>query len=78
MSVRDLEAMVNAYLTRDTRVRTKAPISAELKNMVNDMKRIFATKVKAVGTDSKGRFYIDYYTRDDLERIYSLIMSLKD
>jgi len=46
--------------------------------MVNYMKLIFATKVKAVGTDSKGRFYIDYYTRDDLERIYSLIMSLKD
>ena len=79
LSVRQLEVMVHAYLHPEEKKATKnVPISRELKDMVNDMKRVFATKVKAVGTDSRGRIYIDYYTRDDLERIYSLVERLKD
>ena len=79
LSVRQLEVMVQAHLHPEKKVSTKnPPISRELKDMVNDMKRIFATKVKAVGTDSRGRIYIDYYTRDDLERIYDLVEKLKN
>ena len=52
-------------------------MSVELKEFVNEMKRIFATKVKLVGNDQKGRISIDYYTPDDLERIHALIQILK-
>ena len=41
------------------------------------MKRIFATKVKLLGNDQKGRIMIDYYTADDLDRIHTLIQILK-
>lgn len=37
------------------------------------MQRTFATKVSAIGNDNKGRIYIDYYSKDDLDRIAELI-----
>ena len=41
------------------------------------MKRVFATKVKLVGNDQKGRITIDYFNKDDLDRIYALVQILK-
>ena len=41
------------------------------------MQRTFATKVSVMGNDKKGRIYIDYYSRDDLDRICELINLLK-
>lgn len=41
------------------------------------MKRVFGTRVKLVGTPEKGRFSIDYFSKDDLERIYQLVEILK-
>lgn len=81
LSVRDLENRVRLYFTRKTipsGPRQKQPMSLELKEFVGDMKRIFATKVKLVGNDQKGRITIDYFNKDDLERIYALVQSLKD
>ena len=41
------------------------------------MQRVFQTKVSALGSDQRGRLYIDYYNRDDLERIYEMVEYLK-
>ena len=41
------------------------------------MQRTFATKVSALGNDRRGRIYIDYYNRDDLDRIVELIERLE-
>ena len=71
MSVRELELMVNAYLNPNKETPKKTiKLSSELKEFVNDMQRIFATKVKIIGNEEKGRIYMDYYTKDDLQRIY--------
>lgn len=79
MSVRELELMVNAYLNPAKPMpKVKVKLSSELKELVNDMQRVFATKIKAVGTEDKGRIYIDYYTKDDLQRIFDLVDQLKD
>ena len=56
---------------------SKEKQSKELKGFVNDMKRIFGTKVKILGNDEKGRICIDYFSNDDLQRIYDLIDSLR-
>lgn len=78
MSVRELETMVYAYLNPAKKIiKARPPVVAELKELVNDMQRIFATKIKAVGTEDKGRIYIDYYTKDDLQRIFELMEVLK-
>ncbi len=80
LSVRDLENRVRLYFTRKairTGPRDTKAMSLELKEFVGDMKRVFATKVKLVGNEQKGRITIDYFNKDDLERLYSLIQILK-
>lgn len=79
MSVRDLEQQVQLYLNRKiipTGAR-KEKQSKELKSFVSDMKRIFGTKVKILGNDEKGRICIDYFSADDLQRIYDLIDGIR-
>lgn len=79
MSVRELENLVNAYLNNSKELpKRKIKISAELKSLINDMQRVFATKVKAVGNEDKGRITIDYYTKDDLQRIFDIIEDIKN
>ena len=78
MSVRDLEKAVRNYLNPNKPKPTKvSEQSLELKELIMDMQRVFSTKVSAIGNDNKGRIYIDYYSRDDLDRISDLIELLK-
>ena len=78
MSVRELEKAVRNYLNPPKPPMTKTEEqSLELKELINDMQRIFSTKVSAIGNDNKGRIYIDYYTRDDLDRLADLMELLK-
>lgn len=73
LSVRDLEKAVKAYTNPTKKVVIKEEQSLELKELINQMQKTFATKVSAIGNDHKGRIYIDYYTRDDLDRISELL-----
>ncbi len=73
MSVRDLEKSVKNYLNPKKLSNQKSEQSVELKELVNEMQRVFSTKVSVIGNDKKGRIYIDYYSRDDLDRIAELI-----
>lgn len=77
LSVRTLEMMVKAYNNNEETPKKPIKLTSELKEFVNNMQRIFATKVKIIGNEEKGRIYLDYYTKDDLQRIYELIDSLK-
>lgn len=78
LSVRDIEKAVKNY-TNPQRTTQPKPVeqSIELKELINDMQRVFATKVSAIGNDNKGRIYIDYYSRDDLDRLSDMIELLK-
>ena len=78
LSVRDLEKAVKNYTNPQKQHVVKVvEQSIELKELVNDMQRVFATKVAAIGNDNKGRIYIDYYSRDDLDRLSDMIELLK-
>ena len=78
MSVRELEKAVKNYINPPKNASTKVKEqSLELKELLNEMQRIFATKVSAIGNDNKGRIYIDYYSRDDLDRLADLMELLK-
>ena len=78
MSVRELEKAVKNYLNPPKTVSNKVKEqSLELKELISDMQRVFATKVSAIGNDNKGRIYIDYYSRDDLDRLADMIELLK-
>ncbi len=78
MSVRELEKAVKNYLNPQKNSSNKVQEqSLELKELINEMQRVFATKVSAIGNDNKGRIYIDYYSRDDLERLSDIIELIK-
>lgn len=77
LSVRDFEKLIK----KATSIKQEKPApvqSLELKDMVNRMQRVFATKVSILGNDNKGRIYIDYYNRDDLDRIIDILNAVED
>ena len=78
LSVRKTERMVKEYVTPPTVIKRKkeadaARATVELKNLIERMRQNFRTKVSFIGNEKKGRIYIDYYTRDDLERIVEIL-----
>ena len=59
MTVRDLEKAVKMYLNpKASKNNTPPQQSSELKELINEMQRVFSTKVSAIGSDRKGRIYI--------------------
>lgn len=77
-SVRELEKRVRAYnippeVLDERKKKKRALASIELKQLVERMRFTFRTKVSLIGTDKKGRIYIDYYSRDDLDRIAEIL-----
>lgn len=80
ISVRDVEKRVRDYFNppeEKAKKKVKVELSAELKELVSEMQRVLGTRVNAIGNDKKGRIYIDYYTRDDLDRLGEIIEFVK-
>lgn len=76
LTVRDLEQAVKS--TKKPEQKNNQPkISNEFHELIMDMQRVFGTKVFVTGSEHRGRIYIDYFNRDDLDRIYELIEKLK-
>lgn len=71
-TVREFEKIVKNYLS-PKKDKPKAEQSLELKELVSRIQKSFETKVSVLGNDNKGRIYIDYYTRDDLDRLTDII-----
>ena len=78
LSVRQLELMVRNYLNPSKKGKKMIDLSVELKDMVNMMQKKFGTKVAAVGNNTKGRIFIDYYSTADLDRIFEILEQIKD
>ncbi len=80
LSVRDVEKKVKEFFEPPevkAKKKIKQELSNELKELIMDMQRVLGTKVNAIGNDKKGRIYIDYYTRDDLDRLSDIVEMLK-
>jgi len=78
LSVRDLEAKLATLQTERKVPAAKKPLSLELRAMIDDMQRVFGTKVRVSGSDKKGKIVIDYYSEDDLQRIYEMLERMKE
>ncbi|MBO4538906.1 MAG: ParB/RepB/Spo0J family partition protein [Clostridia bacterium] len=81
-SVREVEKQVKYYLKPETKPvrlsdKVREKMTVEMREFVNDMTRVFSTRVKLMGNETKGRICIDYFSNDDLQRIYEIIESLK-
>jgi ParB family chromosome partitioning protein len=78
LSVREFEKLVKTYLNPPKKKEVqKVEQSLELRDLVYRLEQVFATKVSAIGNDDKGRIYIDYYNRDDLDRIVEKLVVLE-
>ena len=74
LSVRQVEA-----LTQEKRKTSKKHAQEEPEGfyvLTEAMRRAFGTRVKVMGTVDKGKIQIDYYSREDADRIYDVIASL--
>jgi ParB family chromosome partitioning protein len=75
LSVRQVERMTKRLTEpRDPAGEEEETLDPNVKAAIADMERVLGTKVRIVEKSSnRGRIEIDYYTPDDLDRIYTLI-----
>jgi ParB family chromosome partitioning protein len=75
LSVRQVERMTKRLTEpRDPAAGKDEPLDPNVKAAIADMERVLGTKVRIVEkSNNRGRIEIDYYTPDDLDRIYTLI-----
>ncbi len=74
LTVRNLEKEVEDILGNKKKKKvTKLP-SDELQEFIYELQRKLGTKVSVIGNSKKGRIYIDYYSQDDLDRIYDIVL----
>lgn len=82
-SVREMERAVKQRLNPPEvlakKKETKSALAnVELKHLVERLRAALRTKVSLIGTEKKGRIYIDYYTRDDLDRLSEILDILEN
>lgn len=74
LTVRDLEKEVESILGNKKKKKLPKLPSEELQDFIGELQRKLGTKVSLIGNDKKGRIYIDYYSQDDLDRIYDIVL----
>lgn len=83
MSVRDVEKMVKS-LQKDKKEKQKDRKQEDAyayiyRDMEEKMKAILGTKVKVNhGADHRGKIEIEYYSDEELERIYDMLRSIRE
>ncbi len=78
LTVRDMENAVKE-LSKTTKKKTSSKTketSEEMREFIDIMERKFSTKVNVNGNEKKGKIIINYYSSDDLDRIYEIIARL--
>ncbi len=77
LSVRQVEALVTQITDRkEPRASKKEQkLDPNVKAALDELERVLGTRVRVVElTDKRGRLEIEYYSQDDLARIYSVII----
>lgn len=73
-TVRDVEKMVQSYISDGKRSnRKKIILSTQFTELVETMKSRLGTKVQLVPSGNGGKIIIEYYSAQDLDRIYRQI-----
>lgn len=76
MSVRQVEQLVQKMTqTRDAKKSAEPEIDPNVKAAIRELENALGTKVRIIErAPGKGRIEIDYYSNDDLDRVYSIIV----
>jgi len=75
-SVRQVERLTRKMLeSRDPKTADEVHIDPNVKAAISEMERVLGTKVRITERGkAKGRVEIDYYSSEDLDRIYTVIV----
>ena len=76
ITVRELEKYIKDYQNPKAKKIKEVHQSLEIKEFAKKLQNVFSTKVSIQGSDNKGKICINYYNKDDLDRIYTLIQKL--
>ena len=77
LSVRKIEKIIKEENAPKKKIsRKKAEKSADVRKVEDDLKQIMGTKVNLNQSGKKGKIEIEYYSRDELERLIELLKSL--
>lgn len=71
LSIKQLEIGLKKSTGKEA-VKT-TPQSVELKDLTKKLGQAFGTRATCLGNDKKGRFIIEYFNRDDLDRIFDIV-----
>jgi ParB family chromosome partitioning protein len=76
MSVRQVEQMVQKMTqSREPKKATEPEVDPNVKAAIRELENALGTKVRIIErAPGKGRIEIDYYSNDDLDRVYSVIV----
>lgn len=76
LSVRQVERMTKQLTEpRDPASDTEEALDPNVKAAIAEMERVLGTKVRIVGkSDRRGKIEIEYYSSEDLDRIYGVIV----
>lgn len=74
VTVRDLEREVK-NMQNPKPAKVSKPLSLEMSDFVNNLERKLSTKVSIKGNEKKGQIVINYYNKDDLDRIYEVLFN---
>jgi len=76
LSVRAIEAMVQKKQGAKAPAHKHADRDANMLQLERELKEVLGTKVKIQMTGKKGRIEIEYYSREELERLIELLKTL--
>lgn len=74
LTVRDVENVIK-NVNKPKPVIIKAEKSLEIKDFETKIKKLFATKAEIKGNDNKGKIVIEYFSKEDLNRIYDILIN---
>lgn len=77
LSVRELEKLIKeSYVQKKKNSRKKIEKSADVIRVEEDLKQIMGTKVNLTQKGKKGKIEIEYYNKEDLERLIEMLKTL--
>ncbi len=71
LTVRDIENAVAQVKNKKNRKRVEQDI--EITNLVEDLQRVYGTKISITGNGKKGKIILNYFNLEDLERISGIL-----
>jgi ParB family chromosome partitioning protein len=73
-SVRQLEKTVAASKKAKTAKNPQKPLDPNVRAAIENLERNLGTRVRIVENGSRGKIEIEYYSQEDLQRLYEQLM----